>query len=326
MAQADDRLRQASSEAKDVELAADCAAGGIAAEPCHAQRLRRFASMPTTARPNRNAGRPRGFHRDALLERRRQDRRENREGDGLLRSQRRGHQLPASSPTHSMNRGDWAKRRATIESVQPFYVEPKMPLEVTQGRRAQLPVPLVNGTTDCADLVKVDSHARAEGNSHWRRSSRSPSTPRPADRRAAECRRSTMSRATVTFHIRATAGDYADDVTREADRQAARVSRSSSARGGLIGARRLGLVRDRDPGGRRARQRRHQHRSLPHAAGEHDPGAGGADPVAQRLLRADQLDDVSAGDGPAVFHVAQGRRSEADRARAASCSTKGISG
>lgn len=33
----------------------------------------------------------------------------------------------------------------TIESVQPFYIEPKMPLEVTQGDRILLPVGMVNG-------------------------------------------------------------------------------------------------------------------------------------------------------------------------------------
>ncbi|MET0405151.1 MAG: MG2 domain-containing protein, partial [Cystobacter sp.] len=37
---------------------------------------------------------------------------------------------------------------ATIESVQPFYVEPKLPLEVTSGDVIQLPLALVNGTSD----------------------------------------------------------------------------------------------------------------------------------------------------------------------------------
>jgi hypothetical protein len=36
----------------------------------------------------------------------------------------------------------------TIQSVQPFYVEVKMPLEVTQGDEMRLPVTLVNGTSD----------------------------------------------------------------------------------------------------------------------------------------------------------------------------------
>jgi hypothetical protein len=37
---------------------------------------------------------------------------------------------------------------ATVESVQPFYVEPKLPLEVTAGDSIRLPVSLVNGTAD----------------------------------------------------------------------------------------------------------------------------------------------------------------------------------
>lgn len=36
---------------------------------------------------------------------------------------------------------------ASLESVQPFYLEPKLPLEVTSGDVVQLPVALVNGTS-----------------------------------------------------------------------------------------------------------------------------------------------------------------------------------
>ena len=36
----------------------------------------------------------------------------------------------------------------TIESVQPFYVEPKLPLEVTMGDRILLPIGVINGTDD----------------------------------------------------------------------------------------------------------------------------------------------------------------------------------
>jgi hypothetical protein len=32
--------------------------------------------------------------------------------------------------------------------VQPFYLEPKMPLEVTNGDKVQLPVALVNGLNE----------------------------------------------------------------------------------------------------------------------------------------------------------------------------------
>jgi uncharacterized protein YfaS (alpha-2-macroglobulin family) len=42
-----------------------------------------------------------------------------------------------------------------VESVQPFYVEPKLPLEVTMGDRIQLPLGLVNGTADTLDNVTL---------------------------------------------------------------------------------------------------------------------------------------------------------------------------
>ncbi len=44
------------------------------------------------------------------------------------------------------NDGALGSAVAEIESVQPFYVEPKIPLEVTSGDVIQLPVALVNGT------------------------------------------------------------------------------------------------------------------------------------------------------------------------------------
>jgi hypothetical protein len=44
-----------------------------------------------------------------------------------------------------------------IESVQPFYAEPKLPLEVTMGDRIMLPVGIVNGTKDSfsATLIEI---------------------------------------------------------------------------------------------------------------------------------------------------------------------------
>ncbi|AGC48683.1 A-macroglobulin complement component [Myxococcus stipitatus DSM 14675] len=45
-----------------------------------------------------------------------------------------------------------------LESVQPFYAEPKLPLEVTSGDVVQLPVALVNGT----DSTLTDAQVKAE--------------------------------------------------------------------------------------------------------------------------------------------------------------------
>ncbi len=45
---------------------------------------------------------------------------------------------------------------ATIESVQPFYVEPKLPLEVTAGDVIRLPVSIINGTNQTLRGVTVE--------------------------------------------------------------------------------------------------------------------------------------------------------------------------
>lgn len=54
---------------------------------------------------------------------------------------------------------DGALGEAMIElkSVQPFYLEPKLPLEVTQGDVIRLPVALVNGTNEPLKGVKLDA-------------------------------------------------------------------------------------------------------------------------------------------------------------------------
>ena len=43
-----------------------------------------------------------------------------------------------------------------IESVQPFYTEPKLPLEVTMGDRIMLPVGIVNGTADAFNATRIE--------------------------------------------------------------------------------------------------------------------------------------------------------------------------
>ena len=42
-----------------------------------------------------------------------------------------------------------------LESVKPFYLEPKLPLEVTQGDRILVPVTCVNATTAPLGNVNV---------------------------------------------------------------------------------------------------------------------------------------------------------------------------
>jgi len=49
----------------------------------------------------------------------------------------------------------------TIESVEPFYVEPKIPLEVTSGDVVELPVSVVNGTEEALPGVSLTATAGA---------------------------------------------------------------------------------------------------------------------------------------------------------------------
>lgn len=53
--------------------------------------------------------------------------------------------------------GALGSENIVIESVQPFYTEPKLPLEVTMGDRIMLPVGVVNGTKDAfsATLIEI---------------------------------------------------------------------------------------------------------------------------------------------------------------------------
>lgn len=52
--------------------------------------------------------------------------------------------------------GALASTTAALQSVQPFYVEAKMPLEVTEGDRVLLPISLVNATEGSLANVNVD--------------------------------------------------------------------------------------------------------------------------------------------------------------------------
>jgi hypothetical protein len=57
--------------------------------------------------------------------------------------------------------GGLARATRTIESVEPFYVEPKLPLEVTAGDRIALPVAFVNGGTAPLSGVTLTATAAA---------------------------------------------------------------------------------------------------------------------------------------------------------------------
>ncbi|MFE8597853.1 MG2 domain-containing protein [Archangium violaceum] len=100
---------------------------------------------------------------------------------------------------------------ATIESVQPFYVEPKLPLEVTSGDVIQLPLALVNGTSETLKgaAVKVglsgDVKASSLGAMNLAANERA--------RRILELQVGAQSRP-VDVTLTASAGNYVDMVKR----------------------------------------------------------------------------------------------------------------
>ncbi len=98
-----------------------------------------------------------------------------------------------------------------VESVQPFYVEPKLPLEVTMGDVIDLPLAFVNGTDSALANVVVKLTA-AKGISIGAIAPFSI----PADGRVRRMVRLSVGdlAGDTSFVIAATAGPYSDTVTR----------------------------------------------------------------------------------------------------------------
>ncbi|MCY1077472.1 MG2 domain-containing protein [Archangium lansingense] len=100
---------------------------------------------------------------------------------------------------------------ATIESVQPFYLEPKLPLEVTSGDVIQVPLALVNGTSTALQGAGVqvglsgDVKASSLGVMNLAANERA--------RRILELKVGAQSRP-VDVTLTATAGNYVDTVKR----------------------------------------------------------------------------------------------------------------
>jgi len=119
----------------------------------------------------------------------------------------------------------------TIESVQPFYVEVKMPLEVTQGDEIRLPVTVVNGTKD-AKLSSALSPSAAKG---IRFGPIKPGSVNPRDRHR-ELLFMGIDDVAGEFDISIAAGseDYTDKVTRKL-KVMPRGFPIEFARGGLAG-------------------------------------------------------------------------------------------
>jgi hypothetical protein len=99
---------------------------------------------------------------------------------------------------------------AMVESVQPFFVEPKLPLEVTAGDTIRLPVNLINGTS--APLHALVT-ASASGGLHL---GGLPAVDLDAGVRARRILEIGVgaSATTAQLTLRGSAGPYADTVTR----------------------------------------------------------------------------------------------------------------
>jgi alpha-2-macroglobulin-like protein len=100
---------------------------------------------------------------------------------------------------------------AAIESVQPFYLEPKIPLEVTSGDVVQLPVALVNGTSSALKGagVKLDF----KGDVRATTLGAVDLAAKERARRIIELKIGQESKP-IDLTLAATAGDYTDKVQR----------------------------------------------------------------------------------------------------------------
>ena len=99
-----------------------------------------------------------------------------------------------------------------IESVKPFYVEPKLPLEVTEGDLIRLPVAFINGTREGLTGVSLTMSTKAD-----LRFTSPGGFALKADergRRVVDITVGPKSR-TTELTLNATAGGYSDVVTRE---------------------------------------------------------------------------------------------------------------
>jgi len=108
---------------------------------------------------------------------------------------------------------------STIESVQPFFIEPKIPLQVTSGDVIQLPIGMVNGMS--RELHGVDINPRAAAGLTFTLSADNNSTLR-AKERARRLMQIDVGRdfsGVADLTLDASAGAYRDTVGRKLDVQ-----------------------------------------------------------------------------------------------------------
>ncbi|MFP6657961.1 MAG: alpha-2-macroglobulin family protein, partial [Pirellulales bacterium] len=110
--------------------------------------------------------------------------------------------------------GGLASRSEVIESVEPFYAEPKLPLEVTAGDRIQLPLGLVNATGSA--LTGVELSVEAHSALGVESADLTPITI-AADSRVRRLVNIIVGQhnGLANFNLSASAGSYADKVSRK---------------------------------------------------------------------------------------------------------------
>jgi uncharacterized protein YfaS (alpha-2-macroglobulin family) len=107
--------------------------------------------------------------------------------------------------------GHLGEGNTTITSVQPFYVEPKLPLEVSSGDLIHLPIAIVNGTQNTLDKVQLSFSGGTGVNiAHDDEFSLAPNQ---RTRRLVDVHIGDVP-GTSDFLVQAKAGSYSDEVTR----------------------------------------------------------------------------------------------------------------
>lgn len=99
-----------------------------------------------------------------------------------------------------------------FDSVQPFYVEPKLPLEVTEGDVVQLPIALVNGTSERLSGARVTP--KLEGDVKLSQLGSVELSPGARVRQLLELSIGSGKKP-VSLTLEGQAGDYRDVVTRQ---------------------------------------------------------------------------------------------------------------
>jgi hypothetical protein len=194
-----------------------------------------------------------------------------------------------------------------IESVQPFSIEPKLPLQVTSSDVIQLPIGMVNGTN--RELLDAELLAGDAKGLTLTTPNSSPSSLGPKERSRAlvqiDVARNFSGMTNLTFD--ATAGAYHDSVSRKLDVQPLGFP-YELAKGGVLernGSQSMEftLPAETVPG-----SVVHYYLRLPDAASQHDGCIEGPVATAQWMLRANQRHQLSHGHGAAVLPHAPGHR------------------